>query len=93
MQEDVTRDGDEIIVNVDVNVDEFVRKRRCDLGEGQKIVAKGERIRATTLALLASQGFAEVQRPHRAEFMTAITTNTLFVVYMSILAFALDNRN
>ena len=60
MQEDVARDGDQIVVNVDVDVEEFVRKRGCDLGEGQKIVAKGERIRATTLALLASQGFAEV---------------------------------
>ncbi len=60
MQEDVTRDGDEIVVNVDVDLEEFVRKRGCDLGEGQKILAKGERIHATTLALLASQGFAEV---------------------------------
>src|SRR6266487_921819 len=60
MQEDVTRKGDEIVVNADVDVDEFVRKRGCDLGEGQKIVSAGERIHATTLALLASQGFAEV---------------------------------
>jgi molybdopterin molybdotransferase len=60
MQEDVTRDRDEIVVNVDVEVDEFVRKRGCDLGEGQKIVSAGERIHATTLALLASQGFAEL---------------------------------
>jgi molybdopterin molybdotransferase len=60
MQEDVTRDGDEIVINVDVEIDEFVRKRGCDLGEGQKIVAKGARINATTLALLASQGFADV---------------------------------
>src|SRR6266851_3728060 len=52
MQEDITRDGDEIVVNVDVDLGEFVRKRGCDLGEGQKIVAKGERIHATTLALL-----------------------------------------
>src|SRR6266436_1217290 len=60
MQEDVTRDGNEIVVNVDVDVEEFVRKRGCDLGEGQKILSAGERIRATTLALLASQGLAEV---------------------------------
>ena len=60
MQEDVTRDGDEIVINVDVEIDEFVRKRGCDLGEGQKIVAKGEPIHATRLALLASQGFADV---------------------------------
>jgi molybdopterin molybdotransferase len=60
MQEDVTRDGDEIVLNVDVEAGEFVRKRGCDLGEGQKILSKGERIRAATLALLASQGFSEV---------------------------------
>ena len=60
MQEDVTREGDEIVVNVDVDAEEFVRKRGCDLGEGQKILVKGERVQATTLALLASQGLAEV---------------------------------
>lgn len=60
MQEDVTREGDEIVVDADVNVDESVRKRGCDLGERQKILSKGERITATKLALLASQGFADV---------------------------------
>src|ERR1700730_2297928 len=38
MQEDVTRKGDEIVSNVDVEVDEFMRKRGCDLGEGQKVL-------------------------------------------------------
>ena len=60
MQEDVTRTDDEIVIKVDVEVDEFVRKRGCDLGEGQKILGKGDRIVATKLALLASQGFAQV---------------------------------
>src|SRR5438445_8972487 len=60
MQEDVTREGTEILLNVDVDVGEFVRRRGCDLGEGQKILAAGERIRAATLALLASQGFGEI---------------------------------
>ena len=60
MQEDVTRDGDEIIINVTVEAGEFVRRRGCDLAEGQSILAKGERIRAATVPLLASQGFAEV---------------------------------
>jgi molybdopterin molybdotransferase len=60
MQEDVTREGGEIVIKVDVEVDEFVRKRGCDLGEGQKILGKGDRIVATKLALLASQGFAQV---------------------------------
>src|SRR5437667_4619767 len=60
MQEDVTRNGDEIVINANVEAGEFVRRRGCDLAEGQKILAKGERIRAATTALLASQGLAEV---------------------------------
>ena len=60
MQEDVTRDGSEIVINADVDLGDFVRRRGCDLTEGQKIVAKGELIRPATIALLASQGFAEV---------------------------------
>src|SRR5437763_16646586 len=61
MQEDVTRDGDEIVVNADVEPGEFIRRRGCDLSEGQKILAKGERIRAVTLALLAAQGTVELE--------------------------------
>src|SRR6266566_3025557 len=60
MQEDVIRDGSEIVTNADVDPGDFVRRRGCDLTEGQKIVAKGELIRPATIALLASQGFAEV---------------------------------
>ena len=60
MQEDVTPDGDEIVINTDVEAGEFIRRRGCDLAEGQRILAKGERIRAATTALLASQGFTEV---------------------------------
>jgi molybdopterin molybdotransferase len=60
MQEDITRDGDEIVLNVDVDAGDFVRRRGCDLSEGQKILSKGERIRPATLALLASQGFSRI---------------------------------
>ncbi len=60
MQEDTTREGDEIVVNVAVNPGEFIRRRGCDLAAGQKILARGERIRSATIALLASQGFADV---------------------------------
>lgn len=60
MQEDVTRDGDEIVLNAHVDPGDFVRRRGCDLSEGQKILNKGERIRSATLALLAAQGFSEV---------------------------------
>jgi molybdopterin molybdotransferase len=60
MQEDVTPDGTNISVNVDVEAGDFVRRRACDLAEGQMILGRGERIRAATVALLASQGFADV---------------------------------
>ena len=60
MQEDVTRHGTDIGVNVEVEPGEFVRRRGCDLAEGQMILARGERIRAVTVALLASQGFTDV---------------------------------
>src|SRR5438094_8636578 len=60
MQEDVTRGGDEIVINTDVKGGEFIRRRACDLSEGQRILAKGERLRAATIALLASQGIDDV---------------------------------
>ena len=60
MQEDVTRHDTDIRVNVDVDAGDFVRRRGCDLAEGQVILPKGERIRAPTVALLASQGFTDV---------------------------------
>src|SRR5919106_47361 len=60
MQEDVTRDGTDISLNVDVEAGEFIRRSGCDLAEGQMILARGERIRAATVALLASQGLGDV---------------------------------
>ena len=60
MQEDVTRAGDEIVVNTGVEAGDFIRTRGCDLGEGQKILQAGGQITAATAALLASQGFSEI---------------------------------
>jgi molybdopterin molybdotransferase len=60
MQEDVTAEGSEIIINTKVEPGEFVRRQGCDLAVGQKILGKGERLRAVGIATLASQGFADV---------------------------------
>jgi molybdopterin molybdotransferase len=60
MQEDVTREGDHITVNTSVESGDFIRRKGCDLSEGQKIVTTGERITSTIAALLASQGFPDV---------------------------------
>ena len=61
MQEDVRVDGEKIFVNTKVEPGEFIRRRGCDVSEGQKIVEAGTRLRAQTLALLASQGVSEVE--------------------------------
>jgi molybdopterin molybdotransferase len=61
MQEDVRCEGSEIFVKTKVEQGEFIRRRGCDLTEGQKILEAGVRIRAQTLALLASQGLAEME--------------------------------
>ena len=61
MQEDVTRESDaEIVINADVAPGDFIRRRGCDLTEGQRMLAKGERVRAATIALLASQGLVDM---------------------------------
>jgi molybdopterin molybdotransferase len=60
MQEDVTRDSDEIVINTEVTAGEFIRRRGYDLSEGQRLLAKGERLRAATIALLASQGIGDL---------------------------------
>jgi molybdopterin molybdotransferase len=60
MQEDVTREASEVVINTDVEPGEFIRQHGCDLAEGQKILSRGDRIGAATVGLLAAQGFAEV---------------------------------
>ena len=60
MQEDTIVNGNEVIVNTSVASGEFVRRRGGDVAEGQKILSAGQRIRPATIALLASQGLAEI---------------------------------
>jgi molybdopterin molybdotransferase len=61
MQEDIRLAGDQIFLSTTVTSGEFVRRRGCDLAEGQKIVERGTLIRPQTAALLASQGLAEIE--------------------------------
>jgi molybdopterin molybdotransferase len=73
MQEDVTREGEAIVAQCDVEAGEFIRRRGSDLAEGQKILARGEPLTAAALGLLASQGIAEVAVGRRAR-LTIIST-------------------
>src|SRR2546423_744129 len=61
MQEDVRVEGGDVFVNTTVEPGEFIRRRGCDLSEGQKIVEAGTRLRPQTLALLASQGIGDAE--------------------------------
>lgn len=72
MQEDVTVEGNEIVLNAEVVAGEFIRRRGGDVAEGQRIVRAGDRITPQTLGLLAAQGIASVQvcRPVRAAIIT-----------------------
>src|SRR6266851_78109 len=60
MQEDTTRDGAEVTINTEVESGEFVRRRGCDLSQGQRILEIGQRLKPENIALLASQGFSEI---------------------------------
>lgn len=61
MQEDVTVEGSDVIINTEVEPGDFVRRRGCDIAEGQKILSQGDRIRAVGVAALAAQGFKQVE--------------------------------
>jgi molybdopterin molybdotransferase len=61
MQEDVTRDGETIVVQCPAEPGEFIRRAGLDLAAGQTILVPGEKIASQTLALLASQGLAEIK--------------------------------
>ena len=61
MQEDVTTEGETIVLQGSVEPGEFVRRKGSDLAEGQKILARGAPVAPQTLALLASQGMAQIE--------------------------------
>lgn len=61
MQEDVTGEAGAVILNSTVEQGEHLRRRGCDLGAGQKILARGDRILPQTLPLLAAQGLSDVE--------------------------------
>jgi molybdopterin molybdotransferase len=60
MQEEVTVSGTDIVMNGEAAAGEFIRRAGCDVAKGQKIVSAGEWMGAVKVALLASQGIAQV---------------------------------
>ena len=61
MQEDVERDGEIIVLKEPVKPGENIRRAGGDLARGQRLFDAGARLSAPRLALLASQGLAEIE--------------------------------
>ncbi len=78
MQEETRRDGESVLIEAsDVAAGDFVRRAGGDLAAGQTIVRRGERLRAVTLGLLASQGLASVDVHERAAVAILTTGDEL----------------
>jgi molybdopterin molybdotransferase len=77
MQEDVTRDGDQIICVEPVLPGENVRRAGADLCRGQIVLRAGERLTPARVALLASQGLAQVEVPKRPRVAVLSTGDEL----------------
>ena len=60
MQEDVTRTGDQIVLQDRVESGEWIRRLGSDLSRGQLLFGAGARLTPQRLGLLASQGSAEI---------------------------------
>src|SRR6266702_706191 len=72
MQEDVTRDRDEIVLNVDVEGGEFIRKRGCDLSEGQVYESNSALLQALLKRCGAMLKSAEHSRDDRESLIETI---------------------
>jgi len=74
MQEETACDGDRIVIAAgEVRAGDFIRKASSDLAVGQTIVECGQRLGPAALALLASQGHADIEVHQRAS-VAVVTT-------------------
>lgn len=56
MQEDVSVEGREIVLQCEVHVGDFVRREAADIGIGETVLSAGTRLSPGAIAVLASQG-------------------------------------
>ena len=78
MQEETQREGDFVRVRTkQISEGDFVRQAGADLAIGQQIIKRGDRLRPTTLALLASQGIRSVTVGKRAQVAIVTTGDEL----------------
>jgi molybdopterin molybdotransferase len=78
MQEETQRQGDFVLVRTkQISEGDFVRQAGADLSVGQQMIKHGDRLRPTTLALLASQGIRSVTVGKRAQVAVVTTGDEL----------------
>lgn len=77
MQEDVERQGEEIVVREEVRAGEFIRRAGADLARGQRLYEAGARLTPGRLALLASQGVGDALVGQRARVAILTTGDEL----------------
>ncbi len=63
MQEDVARQGDQIILADQVQAGENIRRAGMDVSRGQRLILAGEALTPQRLGLLAAQGLATLETP------------------------------
>lgn len=73
VQEDTSRDGDDVVIRYASNVGRHVRLRGSDFQRGARLLDAGHIIDPGTIALLASQSFASVS-VHRQPRVTILST-------------------
>ena len=61
IQEDVIRDGDEIVIEQPLNLGQHIRKQGSDIAPQTLLLKAGRKLRPQDIALLASAGIAELQ--------------------------------
>lgn len=77
IQEDTRREGDGVIFPHGVEVDQNIRRRGEDFRAGDALYARGRRLRAWDLALLAAAGIADVAVSARPRALVVATGDEL----------------
>jgi molybdopterin molybdotransferase len=92
-QEDVTRDGDDIVVSSLVHVGQNIVRRASDMATGDVVLPRGTRIRPAVLGLLATLGCTAVPVVQRTTVSVLATGSELVGVDRQPVGSQIRNSN